>query len=362
MEEILASIRRIIADDDHEPVRRPVARREDPTEMRRPDAPRPDAGRAEPARPATARPEVARGPVAEQRMPAPPADRMRHEADRTDHFGLDALRPETPRPAPVRPPEVRRAEVSLGEAARPALRPEPIRAEPPHSEPVRYGTQRPEAQYSNSPDAARAAPRPEPVSVEIARADVGRLDPLRSDSVRRDAVRSEHGPSDGQGAHLARPEALHAAVERAVADSQFSQDERRSPGHDAELVARHPERDEAAAQPRPAALRAESAPEAVRPMARPVADARPSRPSVTPEARRKDLLSPAVDAAVMAAFESLGDVSLGQTALPEQGRTVEDLIKEILRPMLKTWLDDHLPDIVERLVRAEIERVARNGR
>lgn len=67
---------------------------------------------------------------------------------------------------------------------------------------------------------------------------------------------------------------------------------------------------------------------------------------------RKDLLSPAVDAAVAAAFKSLGDL-----VLPQQERTVEDLVKEILRPMLKEWLDQNLPGIVERLVRAEIERV-----
>ncbi len=36
--------------------------------------------------------------------------------------------------------------------------------------------------------------------------------------------------------------------------------------------------------------------------------------------------------------------------------------REMLRPMLKQWLDDNLPVIVERLVRAEIERVARGGR
>ncbi|MFG1462916.1 DUF2497 domain-containing protein [Xanthobacter sp. DSM 24535] len=73
--------------------------------------------------------------------------------------------------------------------------------------------------------------------------------------------------------------------------------------------------------------------------------------------RRKDLLSPAVDAAVAAAFESLGDM-----ALPSHERTVEDLVKEILRPMLKEWLDANLPAIVERLVRAEIERVSRTAR
>ena len=35
---------------------------------------------------------------------------------------------------------------------------------------------------------------------------------------------------------------------------------------------------------------------------------------------------------------------------------------EMLRPMLKHWIDDNLPGLVERLVRAEIERVSRGGR
>ena len=39
------------------------------------------------------------------------------------------------------------------------------------------------------------------------------------------------------------------------------------------------------------------------------------------------------------------------------GPTIEDLVREELRPLLKGWLDRHLPDLVERLVRAEIERV-----
>ena len=45
--------------------------------------------------------------------------------------------------------------------------------------------------------------------------------------------------------------------------------------------------------------------------------------------------------------------------LVQNARTLEDLVREMLRPMLKTWLDDNLPGLVERLVRAEIERVAR---
>jgi cell pole-organizing protein PopZ len=38
---------------------------------------------------------------------------------------------------------------------------------------------------------------------------------------------------------------------------------------------------------------------------------------------------------------------------------VEDSVREDVRPMVKAWLDDHLPEIVERLVRQEIDRIAR---
>jgi len=43
------------------------------------------------------------------------------------------------------------------------------------------------------------------------------------------------------------------------------------------------------------------------------------------------------------------------------GNTVEDLVREMLRPMLKEWLDANLPGIVDRLVRQEIERIARKS-
>ncbi|MBV9736275.1 MAG: DUF2497 domain-containing protein, partial [Acidisphaera sp.] len=39
------------------------------------------------------------------------------------------------------------------------------------------------------------------------------------------------------------------------------------------------------------------------------------------------------------------------------GPTIEDVVREELRPLLKAWLDTNLPPLVERLVRAEIERV-----
>ena len=69
---------------------------------------------------------------------------------------------------------------------------------------------------------------------------------------------------------------------------------------------------------------------------------------------RGQLLSSATSAAVDSAFNALA-----HTVLVQNARTLEDLVREMLRPMLKTWLDDNLPGMVERLVRAEIERVAR---
>lgn len=43
-------------------------------------------------------------------------------------------------------------------------------------------------------------------------------------------------------------------------------------------------------------------------------------------------------------------------------RSLDDIAGEMLRPMLQEWLDDNLPTLVERLVREEIERVARGPR
>ena len=44
------------------------------------------------------------------------------------------------------------------------------------------------------------------------------------------------------------------------------------------------------------------------------------------------------------------------------GSLDSDLVKEMMRPMLKQWLEENLPGLVERMVRAEIERVSRGGR
>lgn len=68
------------------------------------------------------------------------------------------------------------------------------------------------------------------------------------------------------------------------------------------------------------------------------------------------MMSHTTASAVESAFHSLAN-----TVLSNNARTLEDLVKEMLRPMLKSWLDDNLPGLVERIVKAEIERVSRGG-
>ena len=81
----------------------------------------------------------------------------------------------------------------------------------------------------------------------------------------------------------------------------------------------------------------------------------PAAPIAAPGGEtRAHLISGETSAAVDSAFNALA-----QTVLVQNARTLEDLVREMLRPMLKTWLDDNLPGMVERLVRAEIERVSR---
>lgn len=78
---------------------------------------------------------------------------------------------------------------------------------------------------------------------------------------------------------------------------------------------------------------------------------------VTSVAAMAGLLSEAAGAQVARSFGELADVFDGL-----ERRSVEEMAQEMLRPMLQEWLDDNLPTLVERLVREEIERVARGPR
>lgn len=80
-------------------------------------------------------------------------------------------------------------------------------------------------------------------------------------------------------------------------------------------------------------------------------------PEPAPAAPTPQMLSHSTVSAIESAFNTLAN-----TVLSNNARTLEDLVKEMLRPMLKSWLDDNLPGLVERIVKSEIERVSRGGR
>jgi cell pole-organizing protein PopZ len=90
----------------------------------------------------------------------------------------------------------------------------------------------------------------------------------------------------------------------------------------------------------PAALRGETARQAA-------ADAPPARATI---------LSEHVGRQVAAAFGELSDAFASRSK-----KTFDEMAEDMLRPMLQDWLDNNLPTLVERLVREEIERVARGA-
>lgn len=77
-----------------------------------------------------------------------------------------------------------------------------------------------------------------------------------------------------------------------------------------------------------------------------------------PPALPEPMMSGDTSAAASAAFGRLGETLLTRAL---NDRPIEDLTRELLRTMIKQWLDENLPEMVERLVREEIARVARRG-
>jgi cell pole-organizing protein PopZ len=81
-------------------------------------------------------------------------------------------------------------------------------------------------------------------------------------------------------------------------------------------------------------------------------------PAPTPHAT--SLLAPAVAAAAAAALGELAKAVAGDRAAPVHrsgGASIEDVVREEVRPLLKAWLDQHLPGMVEHIVKAEIARL-----
>lgn len=350
MEEILASIRRIISDDEPDAGRRAAP----------PAAPRPQEPPRAEARPP--RPPVADGREPYRERPAPYADDPRF-----------APRTEAPRPALPRP-DFRQEPAPRPETAmrqEPAPHPQPLRAEatprhepPPRQEPL--PRQDPLPRHEPAPRAELTG-RDLPAARELP--PLREFAPSREPGPARDMIPPREVPQRPAAPapapmraelpveaprRIERPqppaEIPHLSIEDLLGELPRLNDAPPRPAESAPVRAavREPVVPAAVPVEAPVPVEARAAEEP-----RPLPEVRMAR-VVPPEPRRKDLLSPTADAAIAAAFETLGEATL-----PEQGRTVEDLMKEMLRPMLKTWLDEHLPDIVERLVRSEIERVSR---
>jgi cell pole-organizing protein PopZ len=268
MEEILASIRRIIADE-------------------------PTFSRGEPPRPAALPREVARNA----------GGHIEHRGDeqpRTDEGGMEP--PADEGPLPVEPIQSRPADETMPAGRLQTAPMRPLAAQP----------------SSTSPD--------QDVEAMLAQFHAQSREPP--------------APIEDMLAHIFEaPEEMQAA--QAPSEAEFALDDTEEmPEHATETA----EPDSVGA-PVPAADRL--APEQMR--------ANPTHArQLAPQGGEQGLVSAKTSAAVESAFNTLA-----QTVLVQNGRTLEDLVREMLRPMLKTWLDDNLPNMVERLVRAEIERVSR---
>lgn len=85
-----------------------------------------------------------------------------------------------------------------------------------------------------------------------------------------------------------------------------------------------------------------------------VADTSPlPDPELSAEIAR-ELLEPATRAAVRGSIGKLNALGIGNPTI-----TIEQMTRELLRPMLKDWLDEHLPAVVERMVEREISKISR---
>ena len=159
-----------------------------------------------------------------------------------------------------------------------------------------------------------------------------------------------------QRAHEPSMEEILASIRAIIAD-----DREPSPpkpqivySSDAPRAAPEPEPEPAPSQvaPEPVLLRAPPPPASPT-----VVWSRKEAQAEAPAAEEAPLLSDEAESAVSAAFLSLTE-SMTAHGLEMAGQ----MAREMLRPMIKTWLDENLPAMVERLVRAEIQRVARGGR
>lgn len=91
----------------------------------------------------------------------------------------------------------------------------------------------------------------------------------------------------------------------------------------------------------------------------------PPEPPAAPVAEAVAAAAPVAglvsERAATAAASAFGQLSAA-IAMPREGRTLEDVVRELLTPLLQQWLDENLPRIVQEAVETEVSRIARGGR
>jgi cell pole-organizing protein PopZ len=219
------------------------------------------------------------------------------------------------------PPAEKAAESAKPAAAAPAPKPAVMNDIPPS----KVAPPKPAAEKPAPPPAAKPAPAPAPAPSN-SQDDIDALLAGLDEATPAPEVRAPEPEPEADVLELTDDMAMEMA-EPPPPPPSFRKVE---PRDDLEFA-------EAAAAPRPAA-----------PSYAPVDYDAPPLPPQQP------ILAQQTVSAVESAFNSLA-----HTVLSSNARTLEDLVKEMLRPMLKSWLDDNLPGLVERIVKAEIERVSR---
>ncbi|MER8409927.1 MULTISPECIES: PopZ family protein [unclassified Mesorhizobium] len=154
----------------------------------------------------------------------------------------------------------------------------------------------------------------------------------------------------------AEPITVEAPGSRPVADASIADWRREiaAVGEQARAVSDRSEAPKTAAQPSVETPSDEPTAKAAVEPSRP--DASVVRPVAASDAPRPAIVSEHTGRQVAAAFGELSDAFASRSK-----KTFDEMAEEMLRPMLQDWLDNNLPTLVERLVREEIERVARGA-
>jgi cell pole-organizing protein PopZ len=171
--------------------------------------------------------------------------------------------------------------------------------------------------------------------------------------------------SDQKGQHEPSMEEILASIRRIIAED--GEQPAAAPAKEAPPAAASPRPDEILELTEVVEEERGAKPASVA-MAEPEPRPQPQPPAVEPGEPAGGLVSDAAAAASLAALSQLKQLGerreqrMSDIPLGEGPRTIEGLVREMLRPLLKEWLDSNLPDIVERIVHEEVDRLVRASR